>query len=475
MKKILASVGVVAIAGVLSYPGFGFLVEKGLVHQINAMPKQYGMVVELKDFKRHWFSSDVSLIWKWDVPAHLKQNLQGQTITVSPKHYEKEIPIQIFHGPIVVHHWKPFFGVGYASTTLKWPFQAQPSQSIEFAENSVLPVIHVRMALDFLMHTHWKTEVPPFELISKDQSSKIAWGGLTLKNTLTSNLDKIKGQLNLIHLAIKKQQEVIDVKELNTEYHFRLNPVGIYVGDAKMNLLRLDMGQALKLEKFKMENQAEINNDLFSTRFEAQVQSAAINGFEVGASKVDLKIGQINATALAKAQGSLYPQQNASPSFRNKGFLGVITTIPELLKYGAKLDIDTLHLSLKNGTIDLNMKLELPADAQRNSLMNLAQMQSLMGEAHLSLTQALLVEWLADLVEKQLQSQQQLGLEPNPTPSLIADYAQAARTRTMEKIDYLVQSGVILKNHDQYVFDIKLQNGQLTINNLSFDPTWLVI
>lgn len=475
MKKILASVGIVAVAGILSYPGFGFLVEKGLAHQIKSMPKQYGMVVELKDFHRHWFSSDVNLLWKWDVPAHLKQNLQGQTITVSPKHYQKEIHIQIFHGPLVIHNWKPFLGVGYASTTLKWPFDSQQKTSIEFSDNSVFPLVHVRMALDFLMHTHWKTEVPAFKLIAKDQSSEITWGGLTLKNTLTTNLDKIKGEVNLVNLNIHKQQKVIDLNGFETEYDFRLNPVGIYVGDASMALKQLHMGEALQLQNFKVENHADISKDLFSTRFKGQVQSAQLNGLKIGASQVDVEIGQINATALAKAQESLYPQQNASPSFRNKGFLGVITTIPELMKYGAHLDVNTLHLSLDKGTIDLNMKLALPADAQRNALMNLAQMQALMGDAHLSLTKNLLVDWLVDLLEKQIQSQQQLGLEPTPMVSGPTDYAQIARTRTMDKIDALVKSGVIIQKQDQYVFDLKLQNGQLTINNLPFDPTWLVI
>ncbi len=153
----------------------------------------------------------------------------------------------------------------------------------------------------------------------------------------------------------------------------------------------------------------------------------------------------------------------------------MITTIPELLKYGANLDVNNFHLSLNKGTIDLNMKLALPADPQRNSLINLAQMQTLMGEAHLSVTQKLLVDWLVDLVAKQIQSQQQLGLEPAPMTEAPTDYAQMARSRTTDKIETLVQSGVIAQKQDQYIFDLKLQNGQLTINNLPFDPTWLVI
>ncbi|NBO87464.1 MAG: DUF945 family protein, partial [Burkholderiaceae bacterium] len=141
-----------------------------------------------------------------------------------------------------------------------------------------------------------------------------AWGGLTLKNTFTTHLDKIKGQLNLVSLGIHKERDSIDLQDLNTQYDFRLNPVGIYVGDAQMSLKQFKMGEALQVQNFKVENKADIHSDMFSTRFNGSLESAQFNGITLGPSRMDVDMSQINAVALAKAQQSLYPQQNASPS-----------------------------------------------------------------------------------------------------------------------------------------------------------------
>jgi uncharacterized protein YdgA (DUF945 family) len=477
MKKILGSVGAIAVIGVLSYPGFGFLVEKGLKRQINAMPKQYGMTVELKDFQRHWFSSDAKLFWKWDIPAHLKQNLQGQTITVSPQHYEKEIDIQIFHGPLVLKGWKPFLGVGYASTTFKWPFSTTQNNDIEFSKESIFPQVTVRMALDFLMHTHWKTEVPEFKLIAKDNSSKINWGGLVLKNTISTNLDKVQGNVDLKALEIIKPQGAVNINSFKTNYDFNLNPVGIYVGDAELNLDKIELGKELRMDAVRVKNQAEIQNNLFSSSFDASLKSANINGYAFGPFEADFKITQINAAALAKAKESLHQQQNASPSFRNKGFLALISAIPELLKFGAQFNVDKFHLSLQNGTIDSHVQLNLPADEKSGAMLNIARLQSLTGQADLDVSATLLKDWLIDLVQKQIQSQQQLSLEPTApmaAPST-EDIHQIASVRTTEKMDALVKAGVIAQKGEHYIFNLKLQNGQLTINDLPFDPSWLVI
>lgn len=474
MKKLIGSISALAAVGLLSYPGFGYLVEKGLQHQINAMPKQYGMVLELKDFQRHWFTSEAKLFWKWDIPAHLKQNMQGQTITVSPKHYEKEIQLHIYHGPLVIQNFKPFFGVGYASTQFKWPFTANNEVApVEFAKESILPQVNVTMALDFLMHTHWKTEVPEFKLIDKDKKSQINWGGFVLKNTISANLNKIKGSLDLKDLDIKKPDANLSLSALDSEYDFKLDPVGIYVGDADFSLNHLALAKDVEIDKLKIKNIADIHDNLFSTRFDGSLKSANINGFRFGPFNADIKISQINAQALAKAQETFHQQQNASPSFRNKSFLSVVAALPELLKFGAKLDLTQFHLVLPEGTIDSHLSLSMPADDTQSPMMNLQRMQALTGDANFNVSKTLLKNWLIDVLQKQIQSQQQLSLDPASAAATPQDIAQMATSRTTEKVDALVKAGVLVEQGDKYTLNLKLQNGQVTVNNLPFDPAWL--
>ena len=196
MKKVLVGLGGAAVLGLLSYPGFGFLVEKGVRYQIAAMPKQYGMTVKLVDFHRHWFSSDAKILWKWQIPAHLSQNHQGQTITVSPQYYEKEFPIHIYHGPISFSKNAAFFGVGHADTRIDWPLFSNMPQKKEFSSNSIFPHVDIQMALNFLYQTTWKTSVPPFKLSSIDNKSVLLWQGLEIYNRIHGRAESVKGQIN---------------------------------------------------------------------------------------------------------------------------------------------------------------------------------------------------------------------------------------------------------------------------------------
>jgi len=465
MKKILLSVGSLAVIGALSYPGFGFLVEKGIRHQIEMMPKQYGMTVELKDFHRHWFSSDAKLFWHWDIPAHLKQNAQGQTITVSPQHFEKEINIQIAHGPIVFNKWQPFFGIGYAATTFNWPFK---ESKVEFAKDSTFPQINVRMGLDFLMHTHWNTEVPAFSLISSDNTANINWGGMVLKNNIATNLDKISGNMYLKSLAIKNPQMSADIANFSSSYDFSLNKVGLYIGNATIALDKFSLGNTLQFNDLKVNNDSAIADNLFSTEINLSLQSANINGTVLGPLSTKLQLSKINAAALYKVKKSFDQQQNASPNFRNKNLMTLVATIPELLKYGLQLNLQHFHLNLKNGVIDGKMQFTLPADEKSAAMLNIARMQTLSGTADFALGSTLVKDWLIDLVQKQLASQQQGNVTT-------VDLASIATARTSEKLASLVNDKVLIQKDEQYILHIKLQNGNITINDLAFNPAWLMI
>lgn len=146
----------------------------------------------------------------------------------------------------------------------------------------------------------------------------------------------------------------------------------------------------------------------------------------------------------------------------------LVATIPELLKYGLELNLPQFHLNLKNGVIDGKMQFTLPADEKSAAMLNIARMQTLSGTADFALGKILVKDWLVDLVQKQLASQQQ----GNATT---VDMASIATVRTSEKLDSLVNDKVLIQKDEQYILHVKLQNGKITINDLAFNPAWLMI
>jgi len=474
MKKLIGGLGLLTTTGLLCYPGFGFLVEKGLRQQIEAAPKQYGMTIELKDFKRRWFSSDAKLYWKWFIPAHLTQNQLGQTVTVSPQHFEKEFNIKIYHGPIIIHDKMPFFGVGFAETTLNWPLLNDGPKKEDFDSKSVFPVIKLSMAFNFLLQNHWTTSIPAFDLIGKSNQDEIKWKGLELKNQVDRNLSHVDGKVDFAGITLHKLGMSFDIQNLNTNYGLNQDASGVFTGHINVDLK--DMGSSglaeheWHINNFMLRANSNVEQEHFSTNAVARLGSLDLNKEHQGPFDIDMQISKVNAKTLAKLHQSLQQNQNASPSFRSRGMLAVIASLPELLKYGLEVDIKKFDLHLSKGQVALNMNLSLPAETAGASMWNLQRLESLEGEINLKMSQSLFKDWVMDVLKRQLEASD-LSLDNQQN---LPDIESVALKRSNDKILSLTSQGVLKEEATDYLMHIKLHQGQWTVNDLTFDPAWLM-
>lgn len=474
MKKIIGGVGLLATTGLLCYPGFGFLVEKGLRQQIEAVPKQYGMTIELRDFKRRWFSSDAKLYWRWFVPAHLTQNQAGQTITVSPQQYEKEFDIKIYHGPLIIHDNKPFLGVGFAETTLNWPILNNGPKKEEFDSKSVFPMIKLSMAFNFLLQNHWTTSIPAFDLIGKNNQDEIKWKGLELKNQADRYLSEFDGKVNFAGITLHKLGMSFDIDNFKTNYGLKQDQSGVFTGHVNVDLKNMgSMGipeHEWHVNNFMLRATSNVEQEHFSTNAIARLEGLDLNKEHQGPFELDMNVSKVNAKTLAKLHQSLQQNQSASPSFRSRGMLAIIASLPELLKYGLEIDIKKLDLNLSKGQLFVNMNLSLPADNGSSSLWNLQRLESLEGDMNLKMSQSLFKDWVLEVLNRQLAASD-LSLDKMQDTQ---DIKIVAQKRSNDKIAALTSQGVLKVEATDYLMHIKLHQGQWTINDLPFDPTWLM-
>jgi len=474
MKKIIGIVGGVVAVGLLSYPGFGVLAEKGLRHQLDAMPKQYGMSLELTSFSHHWFTSDAKLHWMWQMPAHLTQNDQGQTVTVSPQHFEKEFNIKIFHGPIVFHLGKPFFGIGYANSTLDWPIFTNMPNKDQFSKGSVFPKINLQMGLNFLFQTSWNTEVPPFNLISLDKKTQLKWQGLSLTNKLGDKAKFFDGVINFVGLNLIKDKSQFTLTDVQSDYKFKQDPSNLYTGRGNLNVAAVDIldfnQNKIKLADFALNTASDVNNNQFSASVKMQLKKLLFNDKSMGPFELDTQLSNLNPGVLYRMHQTLQQEQNASPSFRQKNLWSLMSSLPELVKYGFEYDLKKLHVVLENGRIDSSGSVVVPSDASGKTD-SLKALQKLDVNWNIQISQGLLSGWVAEVVEKQMS--QQMPIDQNP--SSVEDLHKTAVIRTDAKIASLLSSGVLESKASDYIISIHYKNGQLTVNNKSFDPAWLVI
>lgn len=473
MKKIYGVIGGLAAIGVLSYPGFGFLVEKGLRQQIEKIPKQYGLSVDLTDFKRHWFSSDVKLTCSWQIPAHLTQNAQGQTVTVSPQSYTKDFDIKIFHGPVVFQQGKFFMGVGYANTRLDWPLFSNLPGKDQFSKDSTFPQVDIKMALNFLFQTYWNTDVPAFSLVSLDNKTKLQWQGMSFNNKVGDDAKYLEGDIRFVGLNFTNNANLIRLTDLQSDYDFEKDDSGLYVGTGDFSFAEVDLTDSnnnkINLDNFNFHTSSEIEDKQFSSEFVMDLKKLRVNDLDMGPMELDFEVAKLNSGVLYRMHQMLQQEQNASPSFRQKNLWSMAASLPELVKYGLTVNLKKLHFVLNNGSIDSNGTVTIPASS--DAVDALKALQNLQADWTIKVTQTLLVSWLSDLVEKQMSQQ----LPSDPASLGNQDLHQASISRINEKFALLVKSGVLIPQDSNYELRIKFQNGMLTVNDLKFDPSWLVI
>lgn len=468
MKKMVAVVGGLAICAIGSYPLFGIMIEKELRHQIEAAPKQYGMSLMIQDYHRHWFYSQAKVIWEWHIPAHLSQNHLGQTVTVSPKDMVKEFNLDIMHGPIIL---KPeaFFGIGYAKTTIDWPVNNEST----YDKSSIFPKVDLSLATNFLLNTHWKTAISRFKVISQDQTQQLLWDGMDFENLLDRTGKHLKGQANLVGFDLVKPDLQVNLKDAQSHYDFVQEQDGLYVGNAQFDVHKLQMkdknNQVLELHDLVISTNTDLDNQEFTTQLVTHFDEMNLNNKTIGPLDIDLKFEKVNAQVLGRINQLFQQEQNASPSFRQKNIWSMLSNVPELLKYGMILNINKLHLVLADGFIDARGSVDLPLD--KSGQLNLQRLQTVKGQLDLTVSQSLFKNWLIDLVQRQM-SQEQLSLDQSASST---DLHQVAVTRTSEKLTALVQSGVLKAQSSEFLINIQFHDGQLTVNQLPFDPSWLMI
>jgi uncharacterized protein YdgA (DUF945 family) len=472
MKKLVAVIGAVAIVGVSSYPLFGMLIEKELRQQIQAAPTQYGMSLSLKDFQRHWFYSQAKVVWDWHIPAHLSQNHLGQTVTVSPKNFHKEFNIDIQHGPVVL---KPetFVGVGFAKTTVDWPFMNQTSVEAQYDKSSVFPKVTMSLATNFLLKTRWKTNISDFKLISKDTTQQLLWNGMVFENLIDANGKRIQGDANLTGFDLVQPDIQVNVKDVESDYDFTKDKVGLYVGHAQFDMHQLRMvdknQQEIQFQDLTLSTQTDIQNQEFTTQLMAHFDKMILNKMDVGPFDLDLKLEKVNAQVLSRIHQLFQQEQNASPSFRQKNLWSMMSNVPDLLKYGMVIHLNKFHVALPDGIIDSQGTLDLPLD--ESGALNIQRLQTLKGNFDFKVGQDLLKNWLIELVQRQMEHDQLSFTQAASS----AEMKSAATSRISEKLAVWVQSGVLKAQSSEYVVNIQFHDGQLLVNNLPFDPAWLMI
>lgn len=497
MKKLIGLVVVVLVLVLGSYYGTGLITERTLKKNVSIINQADGLYVDIERYDRGWFTSTASFKWRLQVPERVVKNQDGQSRIVPKQQYSMDMPLTIYHGPVMFSEAGVQFGLGYADTTLTLPQPFAKQFSAFFSKQSIEPKLNLSILINYLNRSRFRMALPAFTLIAKAGKNEFKWEGMISNTTLSSNLDQVDGDFLVHGIQVINDKTKAIIDKITTEYALHKTASGLYLGHLNFNLPSLvieDQGKKIfELSKFEMDTSSDIKDGLFHSYFKTSLERMFQNGKTYGPGVFKISVKNLDAEVLAQINRQANNVQQASNQQRQQALFAVLPELPKLFSKGPLLEVSEASFVLPEGKIEANMRLSMPKTDAGNPFQMVQQAE---GEGSLKVSTAVLKAILQMSVRQQLlkepgmsdaiagEMKKNQSTESSTAP--VSDDATAdANTVTSETLDEKVQrqvdekltslvaSGLLRPEGDAYVVDMKLDKGQLTVNGQPFNTRML--
>ena len=511
MKKLTGLVVILAALVLGSFYGMGYLTERKVKEDLNIVNQTNGLSAEIEKYKRGWFTSDATIKWKLHVPEHAVTSADGQSKTVSSEDYQMEMPLTIHHGPIILADKGVKLGLGYAHTDIALPPKFVEQFNDTFSNESTQPKLGLSLFVGYLNNSTIDVSVPAFKLIARQGNGQLDWLGMTSATNVSSHMDKVDGNITIDGLRIAKDQIKTVMSAVTSEYNLRKSDSGLYIGDASLSFPSLIVTnndkKIFELRQADLHSDTNIEDGLFGSHFKSSVEKVFINDKTYGPGSFEMALRNLDADVLARINEQMNQAQQGSDVERQKVLLAVLPELPKLFSKGPEFEITEMNFVMPEGTVEGNLLISLPKTDAGNPF---ELIQKIQGKGKLKVPAVVLKNIVRESIKQKLmapqatpqsiqqgivqQMQQQAGQAANPsanntngsnqpaTPAAAmppapapnpAEIAQQAEGLADKQLASMVQSGILAMQGNEYVVEVNLNQGQLTVNGKPFSPAML--
>ncbi|CDZ75874.1 hypothetical protein BN59_00134 [Legionella massiliensis] len=509
MKKFTGLVVLIAVLVLGSYYGMGYLTEKRVKQDLKIVNQSNGLSVEVEKYNRGWFSSTAELAWRLHVPEHVVTTQDGQSKTVSAEDYNLEMPLTIHHGPIIIVDKGVKFGLGYAHTDLALPSKISEQFKSNFSSESTEPKLDLSLFVNYFSNSSVEASVPEFKLISKDNTGQLDWLGLTSSTSISSDKNKVDGNITVEGLNFTKDQTKTVMSSITSEYDLHRSEGGIYLGDASVSFPSLVVTNSDKklfeLSQFDVHSDTNIEEGLFSSHFRTSLDKVVVNDKTYGPGNLEVAIRNLDAAALTKINEQANQLQQGNDAQRQQALLAILPQLPQLFSKGPEFEITEMNFTMPEGKIEGNLMVSLPKSDVANPF---ELVQKVQGNGKLKVPAPVLKSILAQSLQQkaaapqtiqqgivQQMQQQAAGQVTNlPNADGASNTAQPANSaaaatpaanttpaQTTEDpaadadkaLAAMVKSGLLVTQGSDYTIELSFSQGQLTVNGKSFNQDML--
>lgn len=482
MKKLAGLVIILAALVLGGYYGMGVLTEKTIRKNIEVIDQSNGLHAEIEQYDRGLFSSEAKIKWQLHIPERIVTDAKGEAQTVPAQDYTTEMPLTIHHGPVIYANNHVRFGLGYAQSVFPFPHQYDEQFDSTFTKESNKPQLDLSIFVNYFNESTLDSQVPAFKLFAKEGNGRFDWLGMNAKTTMSSEMKKVGGTINLDGIHLAKDDATVDLGKVSTDYDLHETLSGLYLGDANFNLPTLSIvvkGQKMfEIADLAMKSDSDIEQHLFNTNFSITVKSILANAQTYGPGALEVALRNLDADVLAKINQQAAALQNGTDAQRQQAIIALLPELPKLFGQGAEFEISKLSLVIPQGTIDGSLFVSLPKGDNANPF---ELMQKIHGKAKLKVPAAAVKELMQQSVTQQIAKQpdfqQTLVQQLQPTQNGAAQAApstdQVASMQTDKQLSALQQSGLIVAQGTDYLVEVTLDQGKFIVNGKPFDSSML--
>jgi uncharacterized protein YdgA (DUF945 family) len=495
MKKIIIIVLVFVVVVLGGYFSTGLITERTLRKNLHTLNQANGFSVDLVGYHRGLFKSTADLTWRMEMPEKIMKKDDGRALVAPPKQYTFDMPLVVYHGPVVFGGGHIRFGLGAAHGQLSLPASYLSEFSNVFTTESTQPQLTIKLFVTYLNKTQFEAEVPAFQLVTKKENSQFEWLGMNSDLRFSPENTRLKGHLILDGLRLTREKFRVVLNKLNSEYNIYKANNGLFLGEAHLNLPVLQVTDkkqtAFELKQLDINSKSTLQNDLFGSSFHVVFENLVSRDKNYGPGELDVAINSLNATVLVELNQHINQlhQANTMGGEAQQILLSLLPNLPKLLEKGAVFEVSTLKLALPEGEIDGAIRLAFPQSEGEGPMQVLPKIE---GEGHLKMPASFLKTVLIRSFKQQLlraheehsssssskhkslapsllNAEPQVAGEKNTAATVtLAELNQQALHQADQKLADLIQVGALQAKGADYVLELKLSSGHLLVNGHPF-------
>lgn len=497
MKKITGLVIILAVLILGGYYGMGLVTEKTLKRNIEVVNQSTGLTVQLAHYTRHWFGSSADLDVVIHVPEQVETNKDGKSETTPAQDYTLNVPITIYHGPVIYTGSHALLGLGYAESDLNLPKELVEKLSPYLSTESTSPKLKLSVFVNYTNKSRFQIEVPAFKLLAKEGKDEAEWLGMIGDINVSSDLKKISGDFTLDGINVVKDNMKAVLGKVTSDYSLHKTEDNLYLGQAGVSVPSLVVTQEgnplFVLAQFKARTENGVDNGLFESTFKTSVDKVVANDKTYGPGLLEMSLKNIDAKVLARLNVQVNKMQRTSGAERQQAMFAMLPEIPKLLSQGPSFEISTLKFTVPDGDIDGHFTVVLPKTDAVNPFQI---MQKIEGDGKFQVPAAIVKRALIESLKQKATAQTSLqskvvaqmkddksapeakaattaAATTTPAAPDVVNQDAAVQQATAEadkKLTALVEAKVLVQDGQNFSLEFHLAQGKLTLNGEPFDP-----